>query len=244
MGFIVDKKISIKEIFLAINLGFKSFYQRFFLHTLTTLIIPVLVGSIFLIVYYSSLVLKQEAFILPLSYPLFCMMIPFMIANVAVTDKIYLQNVTKVNYVKYIANEIWNSGVTKLIFTCALLQTSLYLASLYIINTDLGFAKIAYDILSIISVIFQIIIFFAVPAKVSDKNNITPFRWLHKTFIACLKNFIPILLFIIINIILILLITLVLPKSIYAIYLFLVLIVLFMIFFGIVCNRISNKIIN
>lgn len=196
-----------------------------------------------MIVYYSALVLKQDAFILPLSYPLFCMMIPLIMANLAITDKIQAQNITGINYIKYILNILWNSGVLKLIFVCALLQTALYLASLYVVNTNLSFAQIIYNTLSIASVIFQIIVFFAVPAKISDQNNIAPFKWLYKILIACLINFIPVILFIIISIITILLITLIVPNSMYAIYLFLVLVILFMIYFGIVCSKIANKII-
>ncbi|MDD3267180.1 MAG: hypothetical protein PHC75_08410 [Burkholderiales bacterium] len=240
----MDKKINVKEIFLAINFGAKSFYQRFFLHFLTTIIVPIMIGTLFLVIYYSALILKQDAFILPLSYPLFCMMLPLMMANLAITDRIHTQNITKINYAKYILNTLWNSEVLKLIFICALLQTAVYLASLYAINSDITFAKIIYNVFSIAAIIFQVIIFFAVPAKISDQDNTAPFTLLYKTLIACLKNFIPILLFVIISIASILLIALVVPKSIYAIYLFLVLIILFMILFGIVCNKIANKIIN
>lgn len=243
MVSIVDKKISIKELFLSISSGFKSFYQRFFLHILTTIIIPIAIGALFLVVYYSALILKQEAFILPLSYPLFCMMIPLMIANAAITDHIYTQNISGVNYIRYIMNKLWISGVVKLIFTCALLQTAIYLASLYVINADLSQAKVLYEIFSAISIILQIIILFAVPAKVQTPKDTPPFKWLYKAFVACLRNFIPILLFIVISIITILIIALIMPKSIYAMYLFLLIIMLFMIFFGIVCNRIANKII-
>lgn len=243
MDFTVNKKITVKEIFFAISSGFKSYRQRFFLHTLTTLIIPFIIGIIFSVVYYSALILKQDAFILPLSYPLFCMMIPLMMANVAITDQIYTQNITGINYIKYIICIIWNKGVLKLIFLCSLLQTAIYLASLYVVNTDLSFAKIIYDGLSIAAVLLQIIIFFAVPAKIDDQNDTPPFKWLCSTIISCLRNFIPILIFIIVSIISILLIALIIPKSIYAIYLFLLSIVLFMIFFGIVCNRIANRII-
>lgn len=242
MDFIVNKKINIKDLLNCLTDGFKCFINRFFLHTLTTLLIPILISILFTLIYLLAITIGQETFILPISYPLFCMMIPLMMANIAITEQIQAQQISKINYLKYIYKELWSSGVIRLIIICALLQTIMYLSSLYAINSEIGMAQIIYHTLSIIAIIFQIIIFFAVPSKIYNHNDIPPFKWILQTIKTCFRNFIPLLLLIIINIAIILLISLVLPKAIWSIYIFIIFMILLTIYFGIVCSKISHKI--
>lgn len=195
------EKVSITDVLKCFKFGFASYKARFFLHLLTTvflfvwlLLIPVL-----------SMINESFIFLL-ICFTLSAYIMPLNMACLVVTNEIYQKNISGCNYFKYIFSRLWQSESFKLIFIYVLIGVAISLASYFLTVNIPELSQIIDIITKVAMTLLFVISWIAIPTNLRSNGKIQPFHLLWYSLIAVMKNFIPIVLFAVLNIVILLLI--------------------------------------
>lgn len=235
---------SVKNVFTWIADGSKVFLKRPLLHLLTTLFLSLW----FVIILFVGKEFQESYILLMICYMCFSFILPIIMASLTTTNEIASTNLRGVNYFKYIAAKILNSGCLNLIIIYVLIEVAVYLATGLLIQALPSFEVGISVLVKVLLIYLQIISWVAVPACLNNENRVRPFHLLWYSCIGIIKNFIPTVLYVVLNIVTLLLLTFVIGSlgyiiSAWSILIFMILMWIFLSWFGICCAQFSRSII-
>lgn len=235
---------SVKNVFTWFADGFRIFLKRPLLHLLTTLFLSLW----FVVVLFVGKEFQESYILLMICYICFSFILPIIMASLTITNEISSTNLRRVNYFKYIAAKILDSGCLNLIIIYVLIEVAVYLATGLLIQALPSFEVGISVLVKVLLICLQIISWVAVPACLSAETVVKPFHLLWYSATAIIKNFIPTLLFVVVNIAILLLLTFAIGSlgyliSAWSILLFMILMWVFISWFGICCAYFSRSIV-
>lgn len=234
---------SFKDTFGWVKLGSKSFAKRPFLHFLTLfsitiwLLAIVILGGFFQLDYIGLMIMSA----------IFSTILPLAMASMVITDDITTSGQSG-NPFKIIVSRLWKSGVLRLIVVFVLIGVALSLAESLVIQEFPNSAQILNIVVQFIQIVLQLIGWIAIPAALRNER-VMPFHMLWYSFVAICKNFIPVILYSVLNLIILFLVIAAcfglmaaLSQTVVGI-IFVFLMMIFLSWFGICCAYVSRQIL-
>lgn len=238
------EKVAITDVFKCFKFAFASYKARFFLHLLTTALL-----FVWLLLIPALSIISESFIFLLICFTLSAYIMPLNMACLVVTNEIYQKNISGCNYFKYIFSRLWQSESFKLIFIYVLIGVAISLASYFLTISVPELSRIIDIITKIAMTLLFMISWIAIPTNLRSNGKIQPFHLLWYSLIAVMKNFIPIVLFVVLNVIILLLILVVgyLATEFLHVWGYAVLIVgilLFVAWIGVMCSYLANSVLS
>lgn len=196
--------IKIVDVFAAMKNATNIFKQRTVLHLVSVFILVLA----FIVMTFGMFLLRNNGILLIIAMIFTSFVLPMIFALLTVTKDITEQNLRKINYFKYISTKLWSSNTLPLIFIYLLILVALVLGlNLLLMNIESETVSTAITVtFKVVFIFCQFISFVAIPSNILVSGKIKPFHLLFATFKVVVRNFIPCLLFFVVNVIIVMLV--------------------------------------